>query len=67
MLNVFGKIKQMQDEFQGPGPEEMGLKPEDLSTEGTKPETAQNSDEELTGLARKGFNDEPGKVYLARL
>ena len=53
----------MQDEFQGPGPEEMGLKPEDLSTEGTKPETPQNSDEELTGLARKVFKDEPGKFY----
>lgn len=34
----------MQGETQGPSPEEMELKPEDLSTEGTKPEPPQKTD-----------------------
>ena len=59
----------MQDETPGPSPEDlenMGVNPEDLSIEGAKPETPQKSDEELTGLARKVFKDEPGKLYRAR-
>ena len=59
----------MQGEIPGPDPEDlknMGVNPEDLSIEGAKPETPQKSDEELTGLARKVFKDEPGNFYPTR-
>ena len=49
----------MNDEIDGPSPEEMGLDHNDIKPETPEPDKSEKSPEELSEMAKKVFGDEP--------